>query len=443
MTTPAPPAIACRICHRLLNHNLDLRTGEIHYTHPAGRNPGSIDHEPDPVPADDVDARHVCDFCSSDHILYAYAVAPIQTLHTTPGEHLIQNYESDWAACPDCAALIETRNLPGLQDRVRRYGPPLDPPAVQALHTLQQAVLDNLRPGRTIATVGHWEPTPLPAPILPKIRDRLTRLLDGDDRLPGDLDHPQTRHHLTAGLQAAHLYWIDEQFTDLTRHAARDLPATAADTLTPPAPHGMVAWAQPVGPRADITAATWTTTGGGILMVTYRSVGTGLPAASLQQLREHVGWLTPQHHTHLQPGQTIDATDPAAATAVTWLLIGQKLAETRPAPLDKAVRKSYQRTGRPAPAVQLVRIRGTADTPAPASEAAGGGGISEHAYRWWVRGHWRRQAFGTGRQQRRLIYIDPQLRGPAGKPVKATTTVRVLGSRRPPGEPAQHPPADR
>ena len=55
---PAPP-VACRQCGSLLNRYLDLSTGEARFTHPARHQP---DHEPDPVPAEHIDARYACDF---------------------------------------------------------------------------------------------------------------------------------------------------------------------------------------------------------------------------------------------------------------------------------------------------------------------------------------------------------------------------------------------
>lgn len=41
------------------------------------------------------------------------------------------------------------------------------------------------------------------------------------------------------------------------------------------------------------------------------------------------------------------------------------------------------------------------------------------AYRWWVRGHWRMQACGEGRQERNPVWIMPYIKGPEGKPLKA------------------------
>jgi hypothetical protein len=83
------------------------------------------------------------------------------------------------------------------------------------------------------------------------------------------------RAQVAAGLDAARLYWIDPEFTDLTAHAAAGLPATTVSAVDAPAPHGLLAWAQPVGHHADITAATWTGGPDGICIVGYRSIGAG------------------------------------------------------------------------------------------------------------------------------------------------------------------------
>lgn len=36
----------------------------------------------------------------------------------------------------------------------------------------------------------------------------------------------------------------------------------------------------------------------------------------------------------------------------------------------------------------------------------------EYHQRWLVRGHWRQQAHGPGRTQRRATWIDPYIKGP-------------------------------
>jgi hypothetical protein len=429
----AEQPMACRTCARPLNRHLDLGTGKVTYLHPIGVRGTQPPHDPVPVPADEIDPDHVCDFCSDRKIIYVYQVRDVETVLTGANGQLVQHYGSGWSACIDCAHLLERQDLNGLHTRVMRHGLGRAPQAADAVKLFLQAVIDGRRPGRAIATTGRWEPAPPAAPILPKVRDRLTNLLRGPDHLPPDLNHGALRTLLADSFEAAHLYWIDDEFTDMAEHAARSLPATTISATDLPAPHGLVTWAQPVGDRRDV-AAGWTTGPDGVHIVGYRSVGAGLEGASLQRLREQVGWLTPRHHRHTTTDDVaISATDPAATLIATWLLIAQKLAEATPSEVDKSIRKAYQRTGRPAPQVRLVRIRGhrtASDATPSAPQQAGDRPGVERQYRWWVRGHWRNQPYGPGRAQRRLIYIDPQLRGPEDKPINASTTVRILGTTR-------------
>jgi hypothetical protein len=302
-----------------------------------------------------------------------------------------------------------------------------------------QAVLQHLLPGRTLATVGHWQPVPPAAAILPKVRDRLTQLLRSDLSLPLGLDPPAVRGQLADTLDTAHLYWIDEQFTDLTAHAAETLPTTTITADLPPAPHGLLAWARPLGPRTATVAASWTSKPQGIRILTYRSVGADLTPIALQQLREQVGWLTPQHHIECTFGDALDTASPAPVLVTAWLLIAQRIAEQTPADIDRTIRKAYQRSGRPAPDVRLVQLKGAPmsghNQAQPATGRADQG--ADRQFRWWVRGHWRNQAYGPGRALRRTIFIDPHIRGPHDRPIKASTTVRVLAS---PATPHRHTP---
>lgn len=179
----------------------------------------------------------------------------------------------------------------------------------------------------------------------------------------------------------------------------------------------------------NLVAKSWTSTGTGILTAGYRSVGSGLQGPALQRLREQVGWVIPIWCTRVPAGGVVTCSDPTAPLAATLLLIAQQLAHTTAVPVDDRVRKAYRRRGRHEPEVRLVRIRGSNSTARRAGDdsLAPGGGPAGREHRWWVRGHWRRQPYGPGRTQRRLIYINPQLRGPQDKPIKATSTVRILG----------------
>lgn len=45
-----------------------------------------------------------------------------------------------------------------------------------------------------------------------------------------------------------------------------------------------------------------------------------------------------------------------------------------------------------------------------------------YTHQWWVRGHWRQQACGPKRAERRPVYIEPHVAGPSEKPEKPNVT---------------------
>jgi hypothetical protein len=204
--------------------------------------------------------------------------------------------------------------------------------------------------------------------------------------------------------------WIDSDFTDLAEYAAQKLPDVTITRDLMPSTDGLLVWSRPVT-RRQIAATSWTVNSDGWKLVNYRTIGGGLDGKPLQRLREQVGWLAPTstvqvHEQHVLPGD-----HPAAALLATWLLIAQQAAEITTAEVDKAVRKTYARTNRPAPEVRIVRIRANhGTTPAPSTRSAPGDAGRSQTSRFWVRGHWRNQPYGPGRALRRPVYINPFLR---------------------------------
>lgn len=79
------------------------------------------------------------------------------------------------------------------------------------------------------------------------------------------------------------------------------------------------------------------------------------------------------------------------------------------------------------PLVRVVQLRRRAPASAAEGEAelhedgagAGAEAPADWSCRWVVRGHWRLQACGTGRAERRPRWILPHVKGPPGKPLKA------------------------
>jgi hypothetical protein len=419
---PAP--VACRICRHVLDRRTDFPSGAVSFRHPIWY---TADHRPDPVRADTIEARFRCDFCNDEKVLFAYTTASsVQVLVDTGNELVAREYGTRWAACFECAELFDAPDLQGLHNRILTAGPFTDPLVAGHLRDLTANVMATRRPGKALSAGGRWAPEPVPATALPKIRDRLTHLLDDGHNLPFGLDEPATRLPLLTGLRTARMYWIDDEYTATTQQLASALPPVRVTPDHLPAPQGLLAWSQPVGER--IVAASWTTHSDGVQVVGYRSVGAGLPPLALQRLREQVGWLVPAFAVMMPPGQLVDAGHPAAALVTTWRLIRQRLAEFEPVRVDKSIRKAYQRAQRPAPEVMLVRLRGRAGKRLAAAGTPTAGMSVDRDFRWWVGAFWRYQPIGPDRAEYDWIAVRAHVRGPEDKPIKASTTVRILSA---------------
>lgn len=111
----------------------------------------------------------------------------------------------------------------------------------------------------------------------------------------------------------------------------------------------------------------------------------------------------------------------AEATVIRKLMLSlwsisrsTKIVETRDAPEARHERRRRVREGHGTDAVQVVQLR-----PHPRSEGGGDGTGEgrEYKHRWIVSGHFRWQAHGPDRELRKLIYIEPYLKGPEGLPL--------------------------
>ena len=90
---------------------------------------------------------------------------------------------------------------------------------------------------------------------------------------------------------------------------------------------------------------------------------------------------------------------------------------------ERPVVRRTQRAGidRALADVRVVRLRRPHVEGDPEAEPSG----REWSHRWVVDGHWRWQACGPGRAERRLTYIAPYVKGPADKPLKTPTRVNA------------------
>lgn len=121
-------------------------------------------------------------------------------------------------------------------------------------------------------------------------------------------------------------------------------------------------------------------------------------------------------------------TNPVRLMHAFWLLLGQTVADTSDAPVDRARRKRTGRMGIPH-RVTVVQLR------RKESARAEGETLVEWSHRWVVRGHWAwyhvgpdhplAQEVAPGRFMAR-IWRAPYVKGPEGKPLVVTDKVYAL-----------------
>jgi hypothetical protein len=102
-----------------------------------------------------------------------------------------------------------------------------------------------------------------------------------------------------------------------------------------------------------------------------------------------------------------------------WLLCEQTIADKREEHIRKTARKQAEKLGID-PRVTVVQLR--------RSNGSRGEGESqvEWTRRWVVKGHWRWQAHGPGRAERKRIWIHPFIKGPEDAPLIASSKVYDL-----------------
>lgn len=107
----------------------------------------------------------------------------------------------------------------------------------------------------------------------------------------------------------------------------------------------------------------------------------------------------------------------AAYLSTAWLLMGQPLLVESTTETHYCGKVSGKRKHAPVTIVDLRRVR-HADAPGERSGRS-------YDHRWVVRGHWRNQAWGKGRAERRPVWISPYVKGPDDAPLLVTEKVNV------------------
>lgn len=88
----------------------------------------------------------ICDFCSSPAVIWRYPAmdsnpaAALIIQNKDEKELVLLNSEGDWAACEECAVLIEAEDKEGLLERTLAHSPELEGIPKHVVRTLTRSI---------------------------------------------------------------------------------------------------------------------------------------------------------------------------------------------------------------------------------------------------------------------------------------------------------------
>jgi hypothetical protein len=283
---------------------------------------------------------------------------------------------------------------------------------------------------------------------LPKVRDQVVRHLDDQDSLIRRQFGEENQAGLTAAsghLKVAGLYWAAPDMAALAVAAGATLGPVSWSLDERPSACGLMVFDGGIGmirggagQAVPVDACTWGAHPDGGLVVALwmrRSrLGDVSPLFDLlpPSVVAEAPPLMPAIVNQVRIGDSEsweDSVHPESLTclrtlAAAWLLMQQPVlverATERP---DRPVRARYAREQRPDPEVTVVDLR-RAYVPQDRDPDAGTDG-RRYKHRWVVSGHWRNQAFGKDRAERRQQWIPAHEKGPDGAPLLITEKVNV------------------
>lgn len=127
-------------------------------------------------------------------------------------------------------------------------------------------------------------------------------------------------------------------------------------------------------------------------------------------------------HNHNSPTQPVNESLTNWMIAL-WRIMNEPYVAEKVESPDRAASKRLKRAGMPLKAVREIRLRRAAAAQQDAVREAAKGQLTR---RFIVRGHWRNQACGVGRAERKMRWIAPFVKGPEdGEWVKGQKVYRV------------------
>ena len=265
-----------------------------------------------------------------------------------------------------------------------------------------------------------------------RLRRMQAKLADAIEQMKAEAD----------ALRGAELYWVARDMVDFVVGAADTLPAWSP-ALVAPALTGLLCWGKPAGAvpysapgkRVDVPwdAVWWWTRPDGVLQLQLASRLTKQPELLAPfEVRSplwagHTLVLNPTVPRTAEVMGSPEASQLVSIVGAAWLLMSQPaVTETRT--LERSAPQRGEASGETGPRrepsnVTIIELRRPASAAQDEPDGASG---RQYRRRWWVGGHWRQQACGPGRTQRKPIWVSPYVKGPEGSPLVAKERVHVL-----------------
>lgn len=266
-------------------------------------------------------------------------------------------------------------------------------------------------------------------------------------------DSADDYRHLADRFDTAALFWVTDDMAKTALDASTDIPGIVEDDV--PSSTGLMCFEKPLPPKSTaafdglavrdkdgqvmsdvhrdpvpVDAIGWMRFGTDMRVELFTRTGNLpgplLPVGSELQPFANVVLPVPTRFDDDTPVVTADGgTDTdhkgiLAFVAATWIMMMvPTVAERRTLSTGTGGTKAGVSVERDVTLVDLRPLRHvkTDDVAAPAGR--------QYRSRWIVRGHWRQQAHGPKRAQRRATWIPSHIKGPEGAPLKATEHVHV------------------
>jgi hypothetical protein len=231
-----------------------------------------------------------------------------------------------------------------------------------------------------------------------------------------------------AALETGALWWVSPEMTEVATTAAQSVPIDEIGLLDEDADRsGVIFWAGPTGaslpwanspdqyritsafgsptaPRLRVVAMAWRRAGSGLRLAALTDDPRAVQGARGPSPRTGIVEIKISEEARIDEVQQVNALLRATHALALQPGIGERHQETTHAPGPGKPRALEPQN------VTVVYLRQPAAPPREDDDIQGP--ARRYSHQWIVGRHWRRQAVGKNRSERRLTWIAPHIKGP-------------------------------